>query len=138
MIKKIFRGGMATGLVLLLAHLLMSFLFAALAPQVMLEYQNTALFRSWDDPLMSLYFGYPFILGLGLSYAWENIKSVLTGSEGQKILKFSFSYFLMATIPGMLITYSSFQVSLLIVLSWTAFGFIDAMLAALTLSRLNK
>ena len=67
MIKK----GIIAGAVLLIVGLGINWILGLLFPSLLSEYQNSALFRSWQDPLMMAYFGYPFILGFVLIYLWE-------------------------------------------------------------------
>jgi len=87
------------------------------------QYQNTAMFRPWSDPLMTVYFAYPFILGLVAAYLWDKVGK-------PKPLEFAKFYFIIATIPGMFITYTSFQISLMMVLLWAVTGFVQAWVAA--------
>lgn len=80
---------------------------------------------------MLMYFGHPFILGLALSYLWEKIKV-------KDPLEFAKLYFLVATIPGMFISLSSFQVSLLMVVTWTISGFVQVLVAGYLFTRMKK
>jgi len=43
-----------------------------------------------------------------------------------------------ASIPGMVITYSSFQVSLPMVLTWTVFGLVSALAGGLVCAGMNR
>jgi hypothetical protein len=42
-----------------------------------------------------------------------------------------------AAIPGMLMSYSSFPVSFVMILSWTLTGLVEAVLAGIILAKLN-
>ena len=122
--------GIWAGLAMLIAGLAISRLFGMFFPSINAEYVNPAIFRPWSDPLMSLYFLYPFILGLILAFFWEMIKVSVKGINAwQKGINFGLGYFVLATIPGMFITYSSFKVSLVLVISWAVVGLIDAIIA---------
>jgi hypothetical protein len=69
---------------------------------------------------MWLYFIYPFVLGFALAWVWSRTRSMFKGrSIWQNGLRFGFGYWLVATVPGMLITYSTFAVSFAMILSWT-------------------
>lgn len=116
------KRGLIAGIVILVVGQVLNFLGGMLVPGIMQEYQNTAIFRPWSDPLMMMFFGYPFILGVVLSYLWERLKK-------PDELEFAKLYFLIATIPGMFITYTSFQVSLGLVILWTLTGFVEAYMA---------
>ncbi|OGD83689.1 hypothetical protein A2165_03650, partial [Candidatus Curtissbacteria bacterium RBG_13_40_7] len=102
--------------------LVLNFIFMFAVPVLTAEYQNTQIFRSWQDPLMWVFFAYPFILGIVAAYLWDIVEGKLKGKGNQKALDFAKLYFVIATIPGMFITYTSFQVSLLMVIAWTITG----------------
>jgi len=131
------KRGLIAGVVNLIVGLLFQQFFGTIFPSVGAEYQNTALFRPWNDPLMTLFFAYPFILGIVLAYFWDMVYSSLKGNAQQKIFNFAKIYFLIATIPGMFISYTSFQVSALLVLSWTLSGFIEAYVAGWVFTRMK-
>lgn len=98
-------------------------LFVSLVlPGVASEYQNSALFRPWSDPLMLVYFVYPFILGVVLAYLWGRMREQFSGTVRERAIQFGKLYFMIATIPGMFITYTSMQISLLMVLVWAVTG----------------
>ena len=120
--KFFWKKGLLAGLANLVLGFVINWLAGAVLPTVASQYQNTAMFRPWSDPLMTVYFAYPFILGLVLAYLWDKVGK-------PKPLEFAKFYFIIATIPGMFITYTSFQISLLMVLLWAATGFIQAWVA---------
>jgi hypothetical protein len=107
------------------------FLFPALAK----EYQSS-LFRPWSDPLMMAYFLHPFILGVALAYFWSLFGKEIKGKViSEKAFSFAKLYFIIATIPGMFISLTSFKVSFLMVASWTLAGFIQVFLAGYIIAR---
>jgi hypothetical protein len=106
-------------------------------PGLAAEYQNPALFRPWSDPLMSIYFAFPFLLGLALAWVWDRVKGLLPGAIWQRALGLTLGYFLISTIPGMTITYSSFPVSLAMVLSWTVSSVVQVYCGTLVLAKMN-
>ncbi|MAG78608.1 hypothetical protein CL616_04565 [archaeon] len=126
--------GLIIGTILLVVGFGLNFLINAIFPFLAAEYQNTAIFRAWTDPLMWLFFLYPFIIGIAFSLLWEktNFKEKNIWKNG---LNFGLFYFVIATIPGMVISYSSFQVSLLMTLSWTFSGLLYAVLAGILLTK---
>jgi hypothetical protein len=124
MVKK----GLLAGITILIFGLLLNWAVGMVLPQISLEYQNIKMFRPFIDPLMMIYFAYPFILGLVAYYLWEKLKK-------PKAIEFAKTYFLIATIPGMFITYTSFQISLAMVLLWTLTGFVQAYIAGWIFSR---
>ena len=137
--KKILLSGLVAGFVMLIVSMIISALFGIVFPSLQTEYSNPNLFRSWSDPLMSLYFVYPFVLGLILAWVWDKTKGLFKEKIFWKnAVNFAFGYWLVASVPGMLITYSSFPLSLIIVLSWTVGGLVQAVCAALVYSKMNQ
>jgi len=116
--KKIILAGFAN----LILGLIINYLVTIIAPSLASEYQNLAMFRPWSDPLMMVYFLYPFILAYVLYYLWGKLSK-------PKAVDFAKLYFVIATIPGMFITYTSFQISLGMVLLWAATSFINVYVA---------
>ncbi|MBU0502363.1 MAG: hypothetical protein ABIH69_05720 [bacterium] len=132
--KKVILPGLVAGFLMSVVGMAVSMLMGKAIPTLMAEYKNVAMFRPWEDPLMMLFFAHPFVLGLALAYVWDKIKGSLSGN---KAVSFAFGVFLVATIPGMFITYCSFQVSLAMTLSWTVTGLVNALVAGLVLSKMN-
>jgi len=136
--KKIMTLGIIVGIVNLVVGILLSQVYNFVFPSIALEYINPALFRPWSDPLMSLFFLYPFVLGFVLAWVWDKTKKLFEAkSEFERACKFGGAYWVIAGIPGMLITYSSFQVSLLMVLAWTISGFVEAVVAGFIFVKKN-
>lgn len=135
--KKIILPGLLAGFVNLLAAMLVSKIFVFLCPTINTAYQNPNLFRSYSDPLMILFFVYPFLLGIILAWFWNETKS-LYPSDVEGGLRFGLNYWIIATIPGMFVTYSSMPYSLPIVVSWLVEGLISALIAGTIFAKLNK
>lgn len=125
MIKK----GLFAGLAILVLGIIFNIAVEAIFPILAHEYQNAALMRPWTDPLMMIFFAYPFILGLVASYFWTLIGKNFTGSTLEKAFGFAKTYFIIATIPGMFISYTTFHISFLMVASWTVLGFLEIFVA---------
>ncbi|MBU0671961.1 MAG: hypothetical protein KJ732_02910 [Candidatus Margulisbacteria bacterium] len=137
MVKKVLLPGLVAGVVLLIVGMGWSFLLNAIFPGLAAEYQNTALFRPWEDPLMSVFFAYPFVLGLALAWVWDKVKGLVSGGIVSRATSFGLGYWVVASIPGMVITYSSFPVSLLMVITWSISGLVQAIVAGLIFAKLN-
>jgi hypothetical protein len=116
----------------------LGFLFNVLFPSVKVEYENQSLYRPWEDPLMYLYFLQPFALTAALIWGWNKIKVLFTGSIAQNAFNFSLIYFFVAVIPGMLMTVSSFKVSVLAIVTWTVSAFVQVWVASLIFIRMSK
>ena len=135
--KKIIWPGILAAIVTFIVGMGLTFLYNAVFPAIKAEYENTGLFRSAQDPLMMVFFAYPLVLGIALSWLWDKTKSSFKGTTAQRGINFGIAYFIIATIPGMFITYTSFQVSLLMVLIWTLSGLINGMIAGSIFARMN-
>jgi hypothetical protein len=136
--KKIVVSGLVTGVVIFVVSMALSQLINIVFPTLPKEYVNGKLFRPWTDPLMLLYFLYPFLLGLVLSWAWSKTKKIVCGKTiWKKGACFGLAYCLIASVPGMFITLSTFQVSLLMVLSWAVTGLVEAVVAGVILAKMN-
>lgn len=136
--KKIVVPGLAAGLAMLVVMMVISFASGSLFPSVQAEYQNTNLFRPWSDPLMSLMFMQPFILGLVLAWIWNRVKGIVKGvTPGKKAINFALVYWVVA-IPGMVMSWSTFQISLAMVITWWISILAQAFAGAWVLAKMNK
>ena len=135
--KKIILSGLLVGLVNFVAAMAISQLFRVIFPSVNVEYSNPNLFRPYSSPLMLLFFVYPFLLGIILAWFWNKTKSIF-GSDTKGGLKFALTYWVIASIPGMFATYTSMPYSFLIVISWLISGLVEAIIAGIIFSKLNK
>jgi len=138
MIKKIITPGFAAGLVMMLIGIILSKGYNFILPSLQAEYENSHLFRPWSDPLMSLYFVHPVLIGLLLAWIWDKTKTVFpySASAMKKAAIFTLIYSLFS-ICGMIMTYSSFPVSLLMVSSWTLSVFIQGIIGTMIIVGLN-
>ena len=137
--KKIVVSGLVAGVAdLIIGTLLLSKIFEIIFPGLSAEYETSGLFRPWSDPLMSLVFIYPFVLGLIIAFVWDKTKKLVSGKDYiEKGLRFGCIYWLITGIPGMLMSYSSFPVSFTMILSWSLTGLVDAVLAGVISAKLN-
>jgi len=137
MFKKIVLSGLLAGIIMLAVGMSISAIMAAIVPSLKPQYSNTRLFRSMDDPIMALYFVHPFFLGIVLAWIWSTIKAVFSGkSDTSRVWQFAIGYWLVS-LSGMLISYSTFQVSFLMVASWTIAIFIESIVVAYLFTKIN-
>ena len=135
--KKIIIG-FTSGVIILQVSLLASFVIHLIQPSIQLEYENEAIFRSWSDPLMSYFYIEPFFLGFVLIWIWDKTKALLKGRDTlQKGLRFGLIYWVI-TLPGMMMTYSSFKVSLMMVMSWSLSTLISSIISGFIFSKTIK
>ncbi len=126
-----------TGGLMMAAGFAISTLANTVSPALEVEYHNPHLFRPWSDPLMQLYWLVPFINSLILFRVWALGKSLIRGDlYVRRGLSFAFSYW-MVTLPGMIMSYSSFPVSFGMVITWTVSGLAQAIVAGILFARFN-
>jgi hypothetical protein len=68
--KKVILGGIAAGVVILVVTLAVSYLIQLIWPYDVLSLGGM---RSSTDPLMALFFLYPFVLGLAIAHVYPHI-----------------------------------------------------------------
>ncbi|HLG34309.1 MAG TPA: hypothetical protein VI757_05460 [Bacteroidia bacterium] len=136
--KKIIPAGLIAGAIMLAAGMFTGFVFQLAVPSIRNEYQNANLFRPWSDPLMSLYFIHPFLVGVIMAWLWSKTKDLIQGTTpGQKGMRFGMIYFLIS-VPGMLISYSSFPISIALTLSWTFAILVQGLCSGFLFSRMLR
>ncbi|MBI1767175.1 MAG: hypothetical protein HY015_05945 [Bacteroidetes bacterium] len=134
--KKIINIGLLAGLLILAASMVWGMLSNMIWPQLAKDYQNPQIFRPWSDPAMSIFFVHPFIVGVILAWIWSKTDQLFNNPiRWKRGVIFGFTYWVV-TIPGMIISYSTFQVSLIMILSWTMNGLIQAVVAGYVFSKL--
>ena len=133
--NKVIKSGLAAGLVMLVAGLVLMLFWQAVFPATQAEYKS-GLYRPWGDPLMQLFFLYPFILGLAMAYAYGYFRSAFKGKDfAANGAKYGFMVWLLAGLPGMFVTYASFVVSAQMALSWTLSGLAEMLLGGIAVSK---
>lgn len=136
--NKYILPGLLAGLGALVVSMIFGSVSGKLFPSLAQEYINPNIFRPWSDPLMSLYYLYPFIVGIALAFVWEKTKKLFGGQAAfDRGFYFGLIYWLVAGVSGMLITYSSFQVSLLMVLNWSINGLLEAAVIGVILAKIR-
>lgn len=136
--KKVFIPGLVAAIGLLVAGIAIGMLFNVMFPSVKAEYENTQMFRPWDDPLMYIYFLQPFVLAFALAWVWNRAMTFFSGSVWKIAFYFSLIYWVVAIIPGMIMTLSSFKVSLTMILIWTLTSLFQAWVAMLIIVGMNR
>ncbi len=136
--KKIIVSGLIAGVAMLVVGFGAGYALMAIFPSLAAEYANTALFRPWTDPIMSVYFAHPFVLGLILAWVWDRVKGVIGGAGwAAKGVRFGLAYWAVS-IPGMIISYASFPLSILMVITWCISILLQALAAGLIYAAMNR
>ncbi|MFT3740878.1 MAG: hypothetical protein QM786_19180 [Breznakibacter sp.] len=138
MIKKLLFPGFVAAIAIFIATMLVGYLFDFMSPSLGEVYANEAIFRPWNDPLMYLYFLVPLLLGYVLAWLWTWTYPVVPGSRLSKTFRFALAYWLVASLPGMLLTFSSFKLPLVMIASWTVTAFFQGWVAAVVYTWMVK
>lgn len=136
--KKTLLLGLLAGIAMLVTGMIFGLVTEHIFPTIPAEYHNISLFRAFTDPLMSIMFICPFILGIILSWIWNKIRPVVKGNNlWKRGCYFGGSYWLL-TLTGMLMTYASFQISLLMVVHWSIGILLQSLVAGWIFAKMNK
>jgi hypothetical protein len=104
-LKNILAGGIAGGFVLLVLVTIFSELSVLVAP-----YNIATLggMRAMDDPVMMLYFLYPFVFAFAAAFVFDIVQGSLTGkNRTQKGVFYGGLLFIVVTIPSVFVMASS-------------------------------
>ncbi len=133
--KKILLSAIITGLILFIVSYGGLYLTVRFFPELFVEYNNP-LFNS-DGSRDILFYLHPIIISFSLSWFWDRFKKLFYGSFLLRGLEFGFVYSIVALLPVMWITFSSLDITVLMVSSWFAYGFLQALIAGLVLAKIN-
>jgi len=134
--KQILVPGLVAGVILVIVSFVLSMTYTAVFPQIMTEYVN-GMFRPWTDPLMMAFYAYPIVLGIALAWVWGKTKKLIKGTMIQRGVMFGLAYFVVVGIPGMFATYTTFDMSLLMVSTWAFSGLVNEIVAGIIFARMN-
>lgn len=136
--KKIVLLGFVVGIIMLVLGFITSSVVNLVMPGISEEYKNPQIFRPWSDPLMSLYFVQPFIVGCIISFIWDKTKKLIPATGIARGMKFGVLFWLVTGLTGMFISYSTFQISFAMICSWMLSGFVQSVGAGIFLSKVDK
>lgn len=100
--------------------------FIYLLPGMMEEYYNP-VFRSSSFGTDWLFYIHPFVLSAALYWFWG--KGNWQGSTFSKALTAGFTYGAVAMAPVLLLTFSAIDISAVMVITWLAYGIVQAVIA---------
>lgn len=104
-LKKILIAGIAGGILLFVAQFAFSMIGNLIAPY---DIFTIGGMRARDDPIMLLFFAYPFVLSFASAAVFDRVKGALGGSCcGGAGFTFGLILFLLITVPSMFVIYSS-------------------------------
>jgi len=133
--KKVTMGGVVAGVAMaVIGWFVMMPLFQMMFPELMAEYEG-CVFRPWDDPWMSYMFVHPLVIGLIMAFVFNLFQPFKKKSFIERGLYYGLAFWLLYSVPGMLVTMSSFMVSAEMVLSWTIEFLIEMPIAGIIIAK---
>jgi len=137
--KRILVPGLVAGLVMLVVAMVVGWLTTLVLPSIAQEYGNANLYRTSSDPIVYVYFFYPLFLGIALAWVWDRTKGVIgEGSIWVKGSRFARAFWIVSALPGILMSYSSFPISLAVALSWLLSSLVQLLCAGFVYAKMNK
>ena len=133
--KKVLTSGLIAGIVLFVISYGGLFLTIKFLPQFFVTYNNP-LFSS-DGSRDVLFYLHAFIISFALSWFWERFKSMFKGPSLLRGIEFGSVYALIALLPVMWITFSSLDITVVMVVSWFLYGLFQAVLAGIIFAKVN-
>ena len=122
--KNIAVAGFAGGTLLLLLLVAINMIVNLVIPYDIMKFGGM---RAADDPVLILFFLYPFVIAFSQAIVFDVVKNSLTGNHVQKGFQFSALLILIMTIPSLYVMYTSmnwpidFYISSMI---WEIIGFL--------------
>jgi hypothetical protein len=133
--KRILKSGLIAGILLFIISYGGLFLTIKFVPELFVMYNNP-LFNS-DGSRDVLFYLHAFIISFALSWFWERFKGVFRGPAIVRGLEFGSVYAIVALLPVMWITFSSLDITLVMVASWFIYGLMQAIIAGIIFAKIN-
>lgn len=134
-IKGIVTGGIVGGILLEIAMLASSALAAAVLPYDVLAIGGM---RAVDDPVMALFFTWPFVFSFAAAVVFERVQGAFDGSAAWRGVRYGTVLFLLYTIPNLFVVYTSMDYPAGFYLANLLFGIVGFPLLGVLLVRLAE
>lgn len=102
--KNVILAGLSGGVVLLVSMFVFGKIATAISPY---DIATIGGMRAMDDPVIALFFLYPFVLSFVAAILFDVIKDSLKGTALSKGLMFGVLLFMVQTIPSMFVIFTS-------------------------------
>ncbi len=120
------------------ANMGIGYLFVFFFTELEDQYENELIFRPWSDPVMSLYFLHTVYMAFILAWIWQKVRTVLPEKQTIAAFNFALVYWLVASLPGIVLSYSSFKISFAMSASWFISAFLQTYVMSLLYSKILK
>jgi len=133
--KYCWHAVLLAGAAVLAASLVINYtILPAYMPGLNAEYANTALFKPASDPAMYYLFLSPFVMVATYGLVYYFFREAMQYADN-KDLKFGFVMWIAGSIPGLLMTLATMNVSPVMIGAWMLSGFIMSMIGAIVMIR---
>jgi hypothetical protein len=102
--KNIALGGIAAGFMLLILMIVSGYLVNLVMPTEIGQYGGM---RAVNDPIMSLFYLYPFIVAFAAAIVFDCVRECLKGDQIQKGLMFGGLLLILMTVPSLYVMFTS-------------------------------
>ena len=134
--KKIITSSLLAGFVLLVLSLLLLYGSITLTPSLAEEYFSPVC--RWSSAKTDwMFYLHPFVLAFALKWFWERYKDIFKGPLVLRAFEVALVYGIVAMVPVLWLTFSAIDISLWMVLSWLAYGILQAFIAGIIFAKLN-
>jgi hypothetical protein len=133
--KKILITGLIAGCILFILSYGGLYLGVRYFPGLFVDYDNP-LFNS-DGSRDVLFYMHAFIISFALSWFWDRFKTLFKGTLIIRGLEFGVVYAIIALLPVMWISFSSLDITVVMVVSWFLYGLTQAIIAGLVFAKIN-
>jgi len=134
---KTFLTGLLAGVATIIINLILTPLFNVIDPNLVTTY-STGVFRVESDPTKMLFYIFPFLMGIILAWVWSKVRPVFKGQVASKQGVYFGLIIWLISVPDIFINYSSFPLPLLMIISWSIMGGVEAIVAGLIFAKLLK
>ncbi len=133
--KKVLLSGLIAGIILFIVSYGGLWITIRFFPQIFVEYNNP-LFKS-DGSRDLMFYMHAFVISFALSWFWERFKALFKGPSILRGVEFGFIYSLVGLLPVMWLTFSSLDITVLMVASWFIYGLFQAIVAGIVFAKIN-
>lgn len=123
--KKIILPGIVAGIGMAIIGFILNFLFGWIFPSFQAIYTDTTIFIAMDTARSALFWIYPLVLGIGLAWLYTVIND-----NFKRPLAFAGIYFVIGALPAFFINVGSFNLPVMMVVSWTIMSYLNGLVAA--------
>lgn len=102
--KKVVISGVIGGIWLLIMTFIADYIAVLIAPYNILELGGM---RSVDDPIMSLFFAYPFVFSFAAAIVFALVEGAIEGRANRRGIIFGLLLFVLVTLPNQFVIYTS-------------------------------